>query len=106
LIVQHFVSALMRHCFLYRAPTANSIDQQREHRQLATIASIGADTISFVQQFPCPPEKPIGDFIKSLHALMPLHEGQIYHSARHAKTAESLLLPPLRKILLPLQQSF
>jgi len=45
--------------------------------QLATIASIGADTISFEQQFHCSPEKPIEDFIKSLHALMRLqHEGQ------------------------------
>lgn len=44
-LIAPFASALKRHCFLYQAPTANSIDREWEHRQLAAIVSIGVNMI-------------------------------------------------------------
>lgn len=46
-LIAPFASAnsLIRHCFLYQAPTANAIDREWEHRQLATIVSIGVNMI-------------------------------------------------------------
>lgn len=76
-LVVPFASALIWHCFLCRAPTANSIDREREHRQLAAIVSIGANMTSFDQQFHCPMKKSVVDFIDPFHALMHLQYEKI-----------------------------
>ncbi|EGI68465.1 hypothetical protein G5I_02898 [Acromyrmex echinatior] len=72
LLIVPFASALIWHCVLCRAPTANSIDREREHRQLAAIVSIRVNMTSFDQQFHCPTEKSVVDFIDPFHALMHL----------------------------------
>ncbi|KYQ52196.1 hypothetical protein ALC60_08811 [Trachymyrmex zeteki] len=76
-LIVPFASALIWYCVLCRAPTANSIDREREHRQLAAIVSIGANMTSFDQQFHCPTEKSVVDFIDPFHALMHLQYGKV-----------------------------
>ncbi|KYN08758.1 hypothetical protein ALC62_00214, partial [Cyphomyrmex costatus] len=76
-LIVPFASALIWYCVLCRAPTANSIDREREHRQLAAIVSIGANMTSFDQQFHCLTEKSVVDFIDPFHALMHLQYGKV-----------------------------